>query len=53
MVTDYAKDRRLCYTLAVAMSGFAAYTAYQTSQPKVGARRGALGDPPFLFLFFK
>lgn len=36
VVTDYTKDRRLCFTLALGISSLAAYTAYQTSQPKVG-----------------
>jgi len=35
VVTDYSKDRRLCFTLALGISSLAAYTAYQTSQPKV------------------
>lgn len=38
MVNDYAKDRRLCYTLALGVTGLAAYTAYQTSQPDIAVQ---------------
>ena len=38
VVSDYAKDRRLCYTLALGVTGLAAYTAYQTSQPDIAVQ---------------
>ena len=38
VVNDYAKDRRLCYTLALGVTGLAAYTAYQTSQPDIAVQ---------------